>query len=62
MFEFALKHVQEDVFVLGNADSEKRHADKTDAVRLSKMTIFNEAKSFIGVFYTVNVIFPAVVI
>ena len=54
--------MQEDVFVLGNADSEKRHADKTDAVRLSKMTIFNEAKSFIGVFYTVNVIFPAVVI
>ena len=40
----------------------KGHADKTDAVRLSKMTIFNEAKNFIGVFYTVNVIFPAVVI
>ena len=24
MFEFALKHVQEDVLVLGNTDSEKR--------------------------------------
>lgn len=24
LFEFALKHVQEDVLVLGNTDSEKR--------------------------------------
>ena len=36
LFEFALKHVQKDVLMLGNTDSEKRHADKTDAVICQK--------------------------